>query len=73
MPTESIQVLITYIARLLDWRNVRGLGELQVLTRASYVMLILVPLLAGLWPGVRLVINRYNQAVTDARDRKSVV
>ena len=66
MPTESIQVLITYRARLLDWRNVRGLGELQVLTRASYVMLILVPLLAGLWPGVRLVINRYNQAVTDA-------
>jgi hypothetical protein len=29
-------------------------------------MLIFVPLLAGLWPGVRLMVNRYNQAVTDA-------
>ena len=51
---------------IMDWRKVRALGELQVLTRASYLMLIFVPLLAGLWPGVRLVVNRYNQAVTDA-------
>ena len=40
----------------IDWRLIRGLGELQVLTRASYLMLIVVPLLAGLWPGIRLVI-----------------
>jgi hypothetical protein len=50
----------------MNWGRVRALGELQVLTRASYFMLFFVPLLAGLWPGVRLVVNKYNQAVTDA-------
>lgn len=54
------------LRRIADWRGVRALGELQALTRASYVMLVVVPILAGLWPGVRLVVNRYNQAVTDA-------
>ena len=32
-----------------EWRFVRALGELQILTRASYVMLAVVPLLAGVW------------------------
>jgi len=40
---------------------VRGVGELQILTRASYVMLALVPLLAGAWPSVRVIINRHNE------------
>ena len=52
---------------LIDWRHIRGLGELQILTRASYLMLIVVPILAGLWPGVRIAINRYNEVITDAR------
>lgn len=30
-------------------------------------MLVFVPLLAGIWPAVRAIFNRYNQAVTDAR------
>lgn len=33
----------------LDWRFVRSLGELHILTRASYVMLGIVPILAGVW------------------------
>jgi hypothetical protein len=33
----------------LDWRFARSLGELQILTRASYVMLLVVPILAGIW------------------------
>src|SRR5687767_3793444 len=53
------------LRKILDWRRIRALGELQVLTRASYFMLVFVPLLAGLWPGVRLLINRYNQVASD--------
>jgi hypothetical protein len=32
-----------------EWRFARALGELQILTRASYAMLAVVPLLAGVW------------------------
>ena len=34
---------------LPDWQFVRSLGELQILTRASYAMLVVVPILAGIW------------------------
>src|SRR3954447_16009406 len=34
---------------LPDWQFVRSLGELQILTRASYAMLVVVPILAGVW------------------------
>jgi hypothetical protein len=33
----------------LDWRFVRSLGELQILTRVSYATLVIVPILAGVW------------------------
>ncbi|MBT3193251.1 MAG: hypothetical protein HN341_11915 [Verrucomicrobia bacterium] len=49
----------------VNWGVVKALGQLTVLTRASYMMLIIVPIMAGIWPGVRTVLNRYNQAVTD--------
>lgn len=48
------------------WKTVRVLGELQILTRASYFTLLFVPILAGVWPAVRAGINRYNEAVVDA-------
>jgi hypothetical protein len=38
-------------------------GELQILTRASYVTLAVVPLLVGAWPSVRLVINNHNRVL----------
>ena len=50
----------------VSWSTVRALGELEVLTRASYIMLILVPLLAGLWPGVKVIVNQYNDSVSTA-------
>lgn len=50
----------------VDWGMVRALAELQVLTRVSYLMLVLVPILASVWPGVRLVVNQYNRAALDA-------
>lgn len=52
---------------IINWQKVRTLGELQVLTKASYLVLVLVPILAGLWPGVKIFVNQYNQAVTDSR------
>lgn len=45
------------------WTSIRSLGELQILTRASYFLLISVPILAALWPGVKLFINQYNDSL----------
>jgi len=56
------------ILQWFDWGIVRSLGNLQILTRASYLTLILVPLLAGMWPGVRIAVNRLNQSVERAAE-----
>lgn len=37
---------------LLSWDAIKNLGELKLLTRASYFFLLFVPLLAGLWPHI---------------------
>ncbi|EJC7104872.1 hypothetical protein MZJ31_004528 [Vibrio parahaemolyticus] len=49
------------------WIKIRTFGELQILTRASYFMMLLVPILAGIWPAVRVGINKYNAAITDSK------
>ena len=49
----------------LSWVFVRGLGELQVLTKVSYTLLVVVPLLAGTWPAVRLLVNQHNRVASD--------
>ncbi|HLO42387.1 MAG TPA: hypothetical protein VK176_15300 [Phycisphaerales bacterium] len=46
----------------LHWKNVRGLGELAILARASMLMLVLVPVLAGLWPAIQSAVQRYAAA-----------
>lgn len=51
------------VKRILNWRLVRGVAELQILTKATYFMLIFVPILAGTWPAVRLYVNNHNDAV----------
>src|SRR2546429_152324 len=61
-----ILVIVVYLpARYVNWRLVRGLGELQILTRASYFVLILVPILAAIWPAVQSTVNQYNKTVTE--------
>jgi hypothetical protein len=50
------------------WMKIRALGELQILTRASYALLLVVPILAGVWPAVRVAFNRYNDAISDSRE-----
>ena len=58
--------LLRRFANILNWRFVRGLGELQILTKASYIALILVPMLTATWPAVRIVVNQHNKAVHEA-------
>jgi hypothetical protein len=53
--------------RIFDWRRVRTIGELQILTRASYLMLVVVPILAALWPGVRYSLGQYNRWAVETR------
>jgi len=47
----------------INWIRVRSLGSLKILTKVSYVALIVVPIMAALWPGVKSSINRYNVLV----------
>jgi hypothetical protein len=57
------------IRNILSWQFVRGVGELQIPTRASYLMLLVVPILVGLWPSVRLVINSHNHVLEETTER----
>ena len=50
----------------INWRLVRGLAELQILTRTRYLMIILVPLLAGVWSAVRHHVNDSQSAMGDS-------
>ncbi len=43
-----------------QWRVVRAIGSLTALTRVSYWALLVVPILAAVWPAVRRGINTYN-------------
>ncbi|MEH0672204.1 hypothetical protein [Vibrio owensii] len=62
------QLFSLRLSRLLNWRLVRSIAELQILSKVSYFMLVFVPLLAGLWPAVRFYINNYNEAVVEATE-----
>jgi hypothetical protein len=57
------------LSRIFNWRTARSVGELQILTRASYIMLIVVPMLAGTWPTVRIIINSYNRFMEESAVR----
>lgn len=48
------------------WKNVRALGELKVLTKASYLTLVIVPVLATIWPAIRLFFNGYNSVIKNS-------
>lgn len=53
-------------SRYVNWDKLRAFGQYEILSRASLSLLILIPILAGLWPAVRLAINRYNYAASTA-------
>lgn len=50
----------------LSWGFIRVVAELQILTKATYFMLVFVPILAGTWPAVRHYVNNHNDAVIEA-------
>lgn len=58
-----------WMRRRFGWTVVRGVGELGILTRVSLIALIAVPILAGLWPALRVAVNRYNRAMTEASEQ----
>ena len=57
------------VYRRFGWTFVRSVGEVGILTRVSILALILVPVLAGVWPAVRVAVNRYNAAINEAAER----
>lgn len=48
---------------ILGWWLVRSIAELHVLTKATYTILILVPILAGIWSTAIYTVNGYNQQI----------
>lgn len=52
-----------------DWQHVRSVGELAILTRVSYFALILVPIVAGVWPALRSAANWANDDLRSAAAR----
>ncbi len=60
---ELLKRFFSKLRAILTWQLVRSVGELQILTRASYVMLAVVPLLVGAWPSVRVLINSHNRVL----------
>ncbi len=56
------------LIRFVNWGRIRWIGQLQILARASYVAILVVPILAGLWPAVRIAVNRYNQVAGQASE-----
>jgi hypothetical protein len=55
----------TVYRSLFNWRTVRAFGAVQLLTKASYAMLVFVPLLAGLWPLANFVIVESKRELMD--------
>jgi hypothetical protein len=57
----------------IGWPFVRAVGSLQILTRVSYLMLLLVPMLAAFWQPLRNSadkLNRASEAITDRAARE---
>ena len=55
--------------RCYSWASLRGLGQLAVLKRATYLALVFVPILAGLWPTVQSAVEQWNHLIIRAADR----
>src|SRR5260221_41698 len=60
--------MISEFFDVFDWRLVRAYGALTVLTRASYLMLVVVPILAGTWPGVHMIVDKASNALVHIAD-----
>jgi hypothetical protein len=45
----------------LNWEAIRNFAELQILTRASYVALMVIPIVAGCWSSIRVILSHYDR------------
>ena len=50
------------------WIKIQAFNKIELLSKASYLMLLFVPILAGLWPAVKNGINQYNRILTSSID-----
>jgi hypothetical protein len=64
--SKLLERAIRFLLSKLSWLGVRTTGNLQILTRASYYSLFVVPIIAGIWPFIRNTLNRYNESVQTA-------
>ncbi|MFD2112834.1 hypothetical protein, partial [Thiorhodococcus fuscus] len=62
----SIKRNVLLAQGFLNWRAIRALGERQILTKASYIALFIVPLLAATWPAVSAISIQPDQGLADA-------
>lgn len=69
---ERSRSVLAVLQRAPRWTGVRRLASFHLLTRASYAALLAVPLLASLWPAVRILVNQHNRGVTEASQLLSV-
>jgi len=67
--SAGIASIFRRIRDFLNWRLIRAIGQLQILTKASYVMLLVVPLLAGTWPAIRVYVNDHNKRAAELATR----
>lgn len=63
MAAEIVEEILKLTLSRLSWLGVRSVGNLQILTKASYISLLLVPVVAGIWPFIRNTINNYNETI----------
>jgi hypothetical protein len=57
--------------KVFTWPLSGKLGRLTFLTKASYLSLVIVPILAWLWPAVRAAVNDYNVAIVESARQAS--
>jgi uncharacterized protein YjbI with pentapeptide repeats len=60
------KVALRTVLRTISWPIARHFGNLTLLTRASYLLLVIVPILAGLWPIIARTVSTYDAAVDKA-------
>lgn len=53
----------------VDWRLVRGLGQLHILNRTSLFLVVIVPILAAVWPVVQHTLAWYDGTLTHIQEK----
>lgn len=53
---------------VLNWQRVRMLGQLSLLNRLAFTLLVVVPLITAFWPAMNKTTEKYNGVVESASD-----